>query len=100
MRIGMRESQVVQMVDEALAVAGLTERWVLVLFGGALSCHHVRSRINTKVEENAALPHGTGTDRVLGTSDLILIDTGGVLFGYHSDVTRVSCATLAGTADG
>ncbi|KAH0830408.1 peptidase M24, structural domain-containing protein [Lanmaoa asiatica] len=71
MRIGMRESQVIQMVDEALAVAGLTERWALVLFG-----------------ENAALPHGTGTDRVLGTSDLILIDTGGVLFGYNSDVTR------------
>jgi len=71
MRIGLRESQVIQMVDEALAVAGLTERWTLVLFG-----------------ENAALPHGTGTDRVLGTSDLILIDTGGVLFGYHSDVTR------------
>ncbi|KAI9569078.1 peptidase M24, structural domain-containing protein [Boletus coccyginus] len=70
-RIGMRESQVIQMVDEALAVAGLTERWALVLFG-----------------ENAALPHGTGTDRVLGTSDLILIDAGGVLFGYHSDVTR------------
>lgn len=40
-------------------------------------------------EDNAALPHGAGTDRVLGTSDLILIDTGGVLFGYHSDVTRV-----------
>lgn len=37
MRIGMRESQVIQMVDEALAVAGLTERWALVLFGGA-SC--------------------------------------------------------------
>ncbi|KAG8217334.1 peptidase M24, structural domain-containing protein [Butyriboletus roseoflavus] len=71
MHIGMRESQVIQMIDEALAVAGLTERWALVLFG-----------------ENAALPHGAGTDRVLDTSDLILIDTGGVLFGYHSDVTR------------
>ncbi|KAF8558450.1 Creatinase/aminopeptidase [Imleria badia] len=70
-RIGMRESQVIQLVDEALAVAGLTERWALVLFG-----------------ENAALPHGTGTDRVLGSSDLILMDTEGVLFGYHSDVTR------------
>jgi Xaa-Pro aminopeptidase len=39
--------------------------------------------------ENAALPHGSGTDRVLGKTDFILIDTGGVLFGYHSDVTRV-----------
>lgn len=37
MRIGIRESEVMQMVDEALAIAGLTERWALVLFGGA-SC--------------------------------------------------------------
>lgn len=37
MRVGMRESQVIQLVDEALTVAGLTERWALVLFGGA-SC--------------------------------------------------------------
>ncbi|KAF9228642.1 peptidase M24 [Gyrodon lividus] len=71
MHIGMRESQVMELVDDALATAGLTERWALVLFG-----------------ENAALPHGTGTDRVLDISDLILIDAGGVLFGYHSDVTR------------
>ncbi|KAF9239642.1 peptidase M24, structural domain-containing protein, partial [Melanogaster broomeanus] len=71
MYIGIRESQVIKMVDDALAAAGVSERWALVLFG-----------------ENAALPHGTGTDRVLGISDLILIDAGGTLFGYHSDVTR------------
>lgn len=35
MHIGMRESEVMRLVDEALAVAGLTERWALVLFGGA-----------------------------------------------------------------
>ncbi|KAH7889898.1 Creatinase/aminopeptidase [Phlebopus sp. FC_14] len=71
MYVGIRESQVRAMVDDALATAGVDERWALVLFG-----------------ENAALPHGTGTDRVLGISDFILIDAGGTLFGYHSDVTR------------
>ncbi|KAG1736725.1 peptidase M24, structural domain-containing protein [Suillus lakei] len=71
MYIGVRESQVRAMVDEALAVAGLTERWALVLFG-----------------ENAALPHGSGSDRALGKADFILIDAGGVLLEYHSDVTR------------
>lgn len=71
MYIGIRESEVQAMIDEALAVAGIRERWALVLFG-----------------ENAALPHGSGTDRVLGKTDFILIDTGGVLFEYHSDVTR------------
>ena len=34
MYIGIRESEVLAMVDEALAAAGLTERWALVLFGG------------------------------------------------------------------
>ncbi|KAG2360857.1 peptidase M24, structural domain-containing protein [Suillus spraguei] len=71
MYIGIRESQVRAMIDEALAAAGLTERWALVLFG-----------------ENAALPHGSGSDRALGKADFILIDTGGLLFEYHSDITR------------
>jgi len=34
MYIGIRESEVLVMVDEALAAAGLTERWALVQFGG------------------------------------------------------------------
>jgi Xaa-Pro aminopeptidase len=71
MYIGIRESQVRAMIDEALAVAGLTGRWALVLFG-----------------ENAALPHGSGSDRALGKADFILIDAGGRLFEYNSDVTR------------
>lgn len=40
--------------------------------------------------ENAALPHGSGSDRALGKADFILIDAGGTLLEYHSDVTRVS----------
>ena len=43
-----------------------------------------------KNSENAALPHGSGTDRILGENDLILIDVGGKFHGYVSDVTRVS----------
>lgn len=71
MYIGIRESQVRVMIDEALAAAGLAERWALVLFG-----------------ENAALPHGSGSDRALGKADFVLIDAGGTLLEYHSDVTR------------
>lgn len=36
MYIGIRESQVLVMIDEALAAAGLAERWALVLFGGKI----------------------------------------------------------------
>lgn len=43
---------------------------------------------------NAALPHGGGTDRVLQQSDFVLIDCGGSLYGYNSDVTRVSTPFL------
>ncbi|KAH7929783.1 Creatinase/aminopeptidase [Leucogyrophana mollusca] len=71
MYIGIRESQVRKMMEDALSAAGLTNTFALVLFG-----------------ENAALPHGAGTDRTLGVSDFALIDTGGALLGYESDVTR------------
>jgi hypothetical protein len=43
----------------------------------------------SSLAENAALPHGAGTDRALKKHDFTLIDTGGTLHGYHSDVTRV-----------
>ncbi|KAH9945979.1 peptidase M24 [Epithele typhae] len=71
MYIGMRESEAMSLVVSALSTAGLKDTSALTLFG-----------------ENAALPHGSGTDRVLGKTDFILIDTGGVLHGYESDVTR------------
>ena len=51
--------------------------------------------------ENAALPHGKGTDRKLGKHDLALIDCGGTWGGYTSDITRVSlpirCSLVAHT---
>ncbi|TCD66692.1 hypothetical protein EIP91_001046 [Steccherinum ochraceum] len=71
MRIGMRESEAGALVTKALAAAGLRNPSALSLFG-----------------ENAALPHGSGTDRVLQPNDFILIDCGGYLHGYESDVTR------------
>ncbi|KAH9901090.1 peptidase M24 [Cubamyces lactineus] len=71
MNIGMRESEAGQLIRSALLAAGLKDVFALTLFG-----------------ENAALPHGSGTDRVLGEHDFVLIDCGGTLHGYHSDVTR------------
>ncbi|CAE6427051.1 unnamed protein product [Rhizoctonia solani] len=71
MHIGIRESQVKQLMALALSSAGLTNSFALVQFG-----------------ENAALPHGSGSDRTLLAQDMVLIDTGGSLHGYQSDVTR------------
>lgn len=39
--------------------------------------------------ENAALPHGSGTNKVLIPSDFALFDCTANLHGYWSDVTRV-----------
>lgn len=44
---------------------------------------------------NAALPHGSGTDRALTSSDFALFDCGGLLHGYQSDITRVSKAYMS-----
>jgi len=38
--------------------------------------------------ENAALPHARPSERRLKSGDCILIDCGGVVEGYHSDMTR------------
>ena len=60
-------------MENALSAAGLKNTWTLVLFG-----------------EDAALPHGSGTDKALTEGDFVLIDAGGTLNGYNSDVTRVN----------
>ncbi len=37
---------------------------------------------------NAALPHARPSDRVIGEGDLVVLDFGAVVDGYHSDMTR------------
>ncbi|KAF8184894.1 peptidase M24 [Mycena galopus ATCC 62051] len=68
---GIRESTASAMMRAAFTSAGLTDGSCLVLFG-----------------ENAALPHGSGTDRALGKNDFGLFDCTASLHGYKSDVTR------------
>lgn len=70
-REGMRQSELAEHVRRAQERAGLADVWVLALFG-----------------PNAAFPHGTAEDRALRSGDLVLVDTGGSLHGYRSDITR------------
>jgi hypothetical protein len=91
MYIGIRESEGKRLMRSALGAAGLTDVFPLVLFGGQwpsfkLFPKHLHLTLPL---ENAALPHGSGTDRALGEHDLALFDVGGSLHGYMSDVTRV-----------
>lgn len=68
---GMREPELAALVEAAQQAAGLQGTWALVLFGA-----------------NAAYPHGTQGERRLARGELILVDAGGALHGYQSDVTR------------
>ena len=40
---------------------------------------------------NGALPHARPTDRVVALDDLVVVDVGGVVDGYRSDMTRTFC---------
>jgi len=71
--IGTLQSTIAGWVEQALRTAGLTEPWVLALVGPA-----------------ASFPHGSEGDRAVGRGDVVLIDTGGSLHGYRSDITRTS----------
>jgi Xaa-Pro dipeptidase len=68
---GIGEDDLAALVQEAQETAGLRSIWSLVAFG-----------------PNAAFPHGTRNRRPLAGGDLILIDTGGDLHGYQSDISR------------
>ncbi|KAJ1548425.1 hypothetical protein HK405_003244 [Cladochytrium tenue] len=72
---GFTEAQVGWLVERALAgPAGLSDVWSVALF-----------------DEAAAFPHGTRdgkTRRLSKQGTLVLVDAGGALHGYQSDVTR------------
>jgi len=69
--VGMTEDQLSGIVTVGLTTAGLTPEFALVLFAA-----------------NAAFPHGTDQKLLLQRGNLILIDCGGSLYGYNSDISR------------
>ncbi|MBZ5715109.1 M24 family metallopeptidase [Nannocystis pusilla] len=68
---GMSEGELAGLVHAAQIAAGLTDTWALVLFGA-----------------NASFPHGTRGEKRLARGELVLVDAGGALHDYQSDVTR------------
>lgn len=70
---GIRASEVRRFLDEAHRAIGAPagSEFALVQFGRA-----------------SAYPHGLPGDPALGEGDIVLIDTGCVIEGYHSDITR------------
>lgn len=70
---GIRASDVVRFIDSEHRAFGAKSgsTFCIVSFGAA-----------------TALPHGADGDQILKARDLILIDTGCRIDGYHSDITR------------
>ncbi|KAJ1558878.1 hypothetical protein HK096_010509 [Nowakowskiella sp. JEL0078] len=72
-RVGTTEDGLRNNVLAALRAGGLINVWAIILFG-----------------DNAAYPHGTNgeTKKLTSSGSVILVDAGGELYGYQSDITR------------
>jgi len=71
---GMTDHEIGARIQSAQSALGLTGIWVLPLIGAS-----------------AALPHGAPIGRRLQRGDTILVDTGGALHDYQSDISRSWC---------
>lgn len=73
LEVGQRTSDVIRFIDaEHRALGGEGGSWFCLVSFGADSC----------------LPHGAEGDPTLKDDDVVLIDTGAMTDGYHSDITR------------
>ncbi len=70
---GIRASEVIEFIDRRHREAGAD--------GGSTFCI-------VSFGEATSLPHGADGDQTLGENDVILVDTGARIDGYHSDLTR------------
>ncbi|GGB13242.1 X-Pro dipeptidase [Brucella endophytica] len=68
---GVRASEVVRFIDDEHRARGGASTFCIVSFGEATS-----------------LPHGADGDQVYKSGDVVLVDTGFRVDGYHSDLTR------------
>ncbi len=80
------------LIDTLDGVAvGVTERDVAALLEYAMrtrGAHAIGFPTIVAAGENSAVPHHAPSDRPLAAGDLLKIDFGAVIDGYHSDMTR------------
>ena len=75
LRPGMTEKEAALRLNSAMIEAGAEWRAFDMIFASG---------------PNSAVPHHRPTDRVLQDGDLLKVDFGGVVAGYHSDMTRMA----------
>jgi len=85
--------------DEAMRVTresicpGMTERELCSIAAAELLCGSERLSFDLIVEsgENCAYAHYYPTERKIRPTDLVIVDIGACVDGYHSDLTRTFC---------
>jgi len=82
LRPGLSDREIGSWITRAQQRLGLRGTWVLPLIG-----------------ESAAFPHGEPEGRPLERGGVLLVDTGGSLHGYQSDITRTWVFDAAPTAE-
>lgn len=93
--LGITEREALKLLEQTFASVGMPGTSGLLLFGRSSILHYVilQFELNHPLRmlaylANAALPHGSSSNRVLQKEDLILVDAGGKYGGYIADVTR------------
>jgi Xaa-Pro aminopeptidase len=95
-----RMRRAARIADAALAevlpalVDGPTEREAAIALADAMvrrGAHDVAFPTIVATGPNAARPHHTAGDRVIGPGELVIIDSGAMVDGYRSDMTRTVC---------
>jgi Xaa-Pro dipeptidase len=71
LKTGMTELELKDVIEREMTLRGADLDFCLALF-----------------QENAALPHGCSGELKLKRGDIVLVDTGCSVSGYHSDITR------------
>ncbi|MCQ8242464.1 M24 family metallopeptidase [Rhizosaccharibacter radicis] len=94
MRQAMRITEAVQRLAAAALEPGIAAGTVRRFIDGAhraLGATDGSSFCAVQFGRATAFPHGIPGEQHLQARDLVLVDTGCVLHGYHSDITRTFC---------
>lgn len=103
-----KDSAEIEAIAAACAIADRALAEIAPRLGDGLTEAEVRNRLETRMRElgasgpsydtivaagpvNGALPHHRPTSTRLNQGDLVVIDVGALVDGYHSDMTRTFC---------
>jgi D-alanyl-D-alanine dipeptidase len=74
LRVGVSEAEIQGAIQTKFTQLGASSSWAIVCFG-----------------PNTALPHHHSGPALLQECDMVVLDLGGCLNGYQSDITRTGC---------